>query len=387
MMYQMRYCFHSVGIHWHHVYIHRGVKYVYMKKVLIIGTVLMGMLTVAANAQSSDRSNTEKNTNEKRNQPETQGTIESPAGAEELLGDSNDNRKKRSNQDPSSEYRDNEVTGNPNNTNVNEGSNRRSTVQPQGEGSTAVPAVNPHNTNQTVTNPGSSAPADEAVNDTSGTNEGSASDEDSGDDGATGSASGSQNSNAPSIIQETSSQSGSPAVLSEQNGTVRDGTNNVQRAEPNMAGSKSTKGAQGVNEDEEIRKGSQSQMNNPAGSNQEAVDASQNQGGANSSGQPSEMQPQGSNDESISSDGNNRPAASETSKRPKGAKAPGKKPTENPGFDSPEGENPSQRDGSISFDETTVPAMDQNADLITESDKQSNREKRKERRRNRKNRD
>lgn len=39
------------------------------------------------------------------------------------------------------------------------------------------------------------------------------------------------------IPQKTSSQSGSPAVLSEQNGAERDGTNNVQRATMNMAGS------------------------------------------------------------------------------------------------------------------------------------------------------
>ena len=44
-------------------------------------------------------------------------------------------------------------------------------------------------------------------------------------------------SNAPSIIQITTSESGSPSRLSENNGRGRDGTGNVQRATPNMVGS------------------------------------------------------------------------------------------------------------------------------------------------------
>ena len=43
--------------------------------------------------------------------------------------------------------------------------------------------------------------------------------------------------NAGGLIQETSSGSGSPAFLSGKDGAERDGTNNVQRAEMNMAGS------------------------------------------------------------------------------------------------------------------------------------------------------
>lgn len=49
---------------------------------------------------------------------------------------------------------------------------------------------------------------------------------------------GEQRNNAPAVIQRTSSESGSPAVLSGNNGRERDGTNNVQRATPNMAGAK-----------------------------------------------------------------------------------------------------------------------------------------------------
>jgi hypothetical protein len=50
--------------------------------------------------------------------------------------------------------------------------------------------------------------------------------------------SGEQRTNTPAVIQSTSSESGSPAILSGGNGTERDGTNNVQRAKPNIAGAK-----------------------------------------------------------------------------------------------------------------------------------------------------
>ena len=44
-------------------------------------------------------------------------------------------------------------------------------------------------------------------------------------------------SNTPAVSQTSSSSSGSPAVLSKEDGKGRDGTNNVQRASMNMAGS------------------------------------------------------------------------------------------------------------------------------------------------------
>lgn len=44
-------------------------------------------------------------------------------------------------------------------------------------------------------------------------------------------------SNTPAVPQTTTSQGGSPAVLSGEKGSERDGTNNVQRASMNMAGS------------------------------------------------------------------------------------------------------------------------------------------------------
>jgi hypothetical protein len=45
-----------------------------------------------------------------------------------------------------------------------------------------------------------------------------------------------EKSNAPAVIQTTTSESGSPSILSENNGYERDGTNNVQRSSYNMAG-------------------------------------------------------------------------------------------------------------------------------------------------------
>lgn len=47
---------------------------------------------------------------------------------------------------------------------------------------------------------------------------------------------GGEKNTAPAVIQRTSSESGSPAILSGDNGSKRDGTNNVQRAKPNIAG-------------------------------------------------------------------------------------------------------------------------------------------------------
>lgn len=44
-------------------------------------------------------------------------------------------------------------------------------------------------------------------------------------------------SNTPAVPETTTSQGGSPAVLSGEKGSDRDGTNNVQRASMNMAGS------------------------------------------------------------------------------------------------------------------------------------------------------
>ena len=47
-------------------------------------------------------------------------------------------------------------------------------------------------------------------------------------------------SNAPAVIQTTTSESGSPAILSDNNGSGRDGTNNIQRGTMKMAGAEVT---------------------------------------------------------------------------------------------------------------------------------------------------
>ncbi len=46
----------------------------------------------------------------------------------------------------------------------------------------------------------------------------------------------SEESDVPAVMQRSTSGSGSPSVLSDNNGYGRDGTGNVQRAKPNMAG-------------------------------------------------------------------------------------------------------------------------------------------------------
>src|SRR5688500_13933914 len=70
-------------------------------------------------------------------------------------------------------------------------------------------------------------------------------------------ASGERASNTPAVSQTTSSGSGSPAVLSSKDGQGRDGTNNVQRASMNMAGSPANNIRLGqtnsVNADNEMR--------------------------------------------------------------------------------------------------------------------------------------
>jgi len=123
----------------------------------------------------------------------------------ELLGEENINSSGQENEgNTSSDYRNNEVTGNPNNTSIDGGSNRRS-----GEGET-------------------NEPGGAVKNDSTATGSTSSEEELKADPDA---------SNVPAVTEETTSQSGSPAVLSEDEGEGRDGTNNVQRAEPNMVGS------------------------------------------------------------------------------------------------------------------------------------------------------
>jgi hypothetical protein len=167
-----------------------------MKKLAIQITVMLVMTSFIAVGQ--DRT---KNAGDKKPNTESK-EAEGDQQNDELIGNDNQKKTDASGKDASDAYRNNKVNGNPNNTDVNEGSNREST--------------SPASTNE-------SSKADDSGNAQNGQN-------------AQGGKADPQASNAPSVIQETSSQSGSPAMLAEdKNG--RDGTNNVQRATPNMAGS------------------------------------------------------------------------------------------------------------------------------------------------------
>jgi hypothetical protein len=167
-----------------------------MKKLAIQITVMLVMTSFMAVGQ--DRT---KNATAKKQNTESKEAGDNQQN-DELIGNDNQKKTDASGKDASDAYRNNKVNGNPNNTDVNEGSNREST--------------SPASTNE-------SSKADDSGNAQNGQN-------------AQSGKADPQASNAPSVIQETSSQSGSPAVPADDK-TGRDGTNNVQRATPNMAGS------------------------------------------------------------------------------------------------------------------------------------------------------
>lgn len=174
-----------------------------------------------------------------QNQPEAQSEEE-----RSLLGDDNDKAEiKKGNSREN--YRRNRVSGNPNNRNAGEGSNRRSVSGETGESSTSTPATME---GDTASEEGESVRATGKGESQAGNNN--------------------QSANVPSINQVSTSGSGSPAILSENDGTGRDGTNNVQRATPNMAGSPvgdlSTK-KKNVDPDKEIREGTSRQQRDPSG--------------------------------------------------------------------------------------------------------------------------
>ena len=142
------------------------------------------------------------------------------AGDEELLG--NDNSKAgRHNGNERSNYRNNRVNGNPNNQNTGQGSNSRSVRE---------------------------------------TSESSVSDEDQAAEKSD--AVRKSDTSSSSISDLSTSGSGSPAMLSDEEGSERDGTNNVQRAEPNMAGSRvdGLRSHCQVDPDREIRGGAMRQQ-------------------------------------------------------------------------------------------------------------------------------
>jgi hypothetical protein len=159
-----------------------------------------------------------------------------------MLGQENDKADNSSQSSGNDDYRNNRVNGNPNNRNINEGSN----VQ---------------NTDSRETNESSgSAKIDSAE----GTGSSTSAENTKADPNA---------SSAPVVIQETSSSSGSPAMSSGKEGSDRDGTNNVQRAKPNMAGSdiKGVHYGKGKDSDREIREGSTRQQKQSGNTNQQGT--------------------------------------------------------------------------------------------------------------------
>ncbi len=125
-----------------------------------------------------------------------------------------------------SDYRNNRVSGNPNNITTEEGSNRRtSSGRETDESSGSVQSDSAATVQEGTTSSGQGVKADPDV------------------------------SNVPAVVQESTSQSGSPAMLSGKKGSDRDGTNNVQRAKPNMAGAdvRGLKYGEGKDPDREIR--------------------------------------------------------------------------------------------------------------------------------------
>jgi hypothetical protein len=358
---------------------------------------------------------------------------------EKLLGD--DNRKAKGDLDDNDNATDNRPAGNPNNTSSQDGGNRQST-QERVPGTNAVPSVNPHGgANQDVTTPGSPQPADQIENtnqtgvgsDQSGqnnasgqntnqadtTNSGSADnslDKDSGAGagantmgaGTSGAASGEVSAdptitNTPAVNQETSSQSGSPAVLSTDKGSDRDGTNNVQRAEPNMAGAKVNgvkSGNKSVDEDKEIRKGTMQQQ---GGAQPNDVSTAQNKNAQTPAVQDQNAQT-GNNENMNSGTGTSGQTATTnvdgassnstkqtTSKRNRNVTGQNNKTQAEAANLEKTGANANRYEGQESDDQRnqqaadSVQASDQGEAPLVTRDEKSNKEKRRERREKRRN--
>jgi hypothetical protein len=196
-----------------------------MKKKIAIVTMTLALASFAAQAQETNSKATDSK-KQSTNKSQNSNSDKKNAGSTDASGNNNESNSNNNpdngnapdngtgKTDAGNNYRNNRKSGNPNNVSVDEGSNRET----------------------------SSSPAQ--TNETSGA-----------DNGGQGGKADPQASNAPAVIEETSSQSGSPAVLSGTKGAERDGTNNIQRAKPNMEGS-SVNGLKikNVDEDKEIRK-------------------------------------------------------------------------------------------------------------------------------------
>jgi hypothetical protein len=216
------------------LYDHRFNDYDDMKTIILIAT-LITVLCVQLHSQDAG-------SNKKQ-----QKTQQGPQRDADLLGDDNDAESEEPNEDDRANYRKNEVSGNPNNRTVGDGSNRESES-----------GVNTNESAEGIPSVGSGG--NSADND-------STSSSGAGNDSVSQSQSNTNsNTSGSTVIEHTSSGSGSPAMPAGENG--RDGTNSMQRAKGNMAGSNSrglSKGKANVDQDEEIKKGTAQQQNtNPS---------------------------------------------------------------------------------------------------------------------------
>jgi trimeric autotransporter adhesin len=214
-----------------------------------IGSFIIVLMTlvcydgISQAKQEQKKKNAGRSTSSQENQNKNQ---QQPGGAESssegnLIGDQNESEGAgNTDAQSTSDYRNNEVSGNPNNISTDEGSHRRtSTGRETDESSGSINLDSAAAGQEGTTTSGQSTSADPDA------------------------------SNVPAVIQESSSQSGSPAVLSGEEGSDRDGTNNVQRAKPNMAGSdvKGLKYGKGKDSDREIREGTRRQAKEGVGNN------------------------------------------------------------------------------------------------------------------------
>lgn len=169
-----------------------------MKKILITAFAACLALSAAEAQQTNNKKNDDTN-------------------GQQILGEENETDAQP--QDESSNYRNNRVSRNPNNVSVDEGGTRKGT----------------NNRNETSeSSEGVPNGSDQATND---------------NDAAT--------SSAPVVNDMTSSPAGSPAIATDKPKSERDGTNTIQSAKPNMAGSPSNginTGKKSIDADQEIRR-------------------------------------------------------------------------------------------------------------------------------------
>jgi hypothetical protein len=217
-------------------------KKTHMKRITLSILIIM-LVSVLVNAQDQNkRKNQNQSTSSQTQSTETEGEDETG----QLLGDENRKANKKNSEDQTSDanYRNNKVSGNPNNRSIGNTAEQESTT-PSGAG---------QGTDSQNNNAGQGTSGDNATsNDNEDANMQTA--EDGNNEGSSGSTtttttSDPNASNTPAVRQRTTSESGSPAVLAEDG---RDGTNNMQRATTTKSSGRKTN-ANPVDEDEANKK-------------------------------------------------------------------------------------------------------------------------------------